>query len=407
MRLDSPMPKGNGATRPGTGFRVERGALQLVLISLIAVVVVIAALNHSKPIAVPTVLALLSAIALAPLTRQIERLRAPPSLAAALIVVGILFSSGAIIYALLPSAEQWNARAPQIIREIESRVRDISFSLTQAISTITDAGEDQTEGQGSPSRPVPQASEPVTTDADKGRDEDEDEDDGDDKEESSDPIDQLVGEGQKMAADWAISAPGVVAGAVYWAVLTFFLLRDRAMLGRKLMSLGAGLAAKRALARAMQDVQNDVSRYLLAITLINIALGVCVAGAFYLFGVANAPLWGVAAGVLNFMPFIGAVIMSFIALGVGLFTFESALAAFALVGVLVMLNSIEGQIVTPMVIGARIRLPAIGVFVAIVFGAWLWGAVGALVATPTLIVANAFVRRLGAARRSALQASGV
>lgn len=156
----------------------------------------------------------------------------------------------------------------------------------------------------------------------------------------------------------------------------------------------------------MQDVQNDVASYLLAITLINMALGFCVAGAFYLFGVPNAALWGVAAGVLNFMPFIGAAIMAIITLGVGLVSFDDPMIAVFLLAVVVTLNTIEGQIATPTIIGARIRLPAIGTFVAIAFGAWLWGAVGALVATPVLIVASAFVTRLTAAREAAATRPG-
>lgn len=66
------------------------------------------------------------------------------------------------------------------------------------------------------------------------------------------------------------------------------------------MGLGAGLSTRRALARAMRDVQADVSRHLLAITVINTGLGLSVAGAFHLTGVPNAALWGLAAGLLNF-----------------------------------------------------------------------------------------------------------
>ncbi|MCC5973021.1 MAG: AI-2E family transporter, partial [Rubellimicrobium sp.] len=194
-----------------------------------------------------------------------------------------------------------------------------------------------------------------------------------------------------------IGAPGLVAGAVYWAVLTFFLLRDRAMLGRRLMAVGAGFAARRALARAMTDVQSDVGRFLLTITLINVVLGFCVAGAFYLFGVPNAALWGALAGLLNFMPFIGAAIMALITIGVGFVTFGDPLTVFYLLAVLVALNTIEGQFATPMIIGVRIRMPTVAIFVAIAFGAWLWGPAGALVATPTLIVATAFFKRLNAA----------
>ena len=149
----------------------------------------------------------------------------------------------------------------------------------------------------------------------------------------------------------------------------------------------------------MRDVRTNVARYLLAITVVNLGLGICTAAAFELLGVANAPLWGVAAALLNFMPFIGFSIMALATLGVGIVSFEDSVVAFAPFAVVIGLNSIEGNVVTPMIVGARIRIVPIAVFVAIAFGAWLWGAAGALVATPTLIVVVAFVRRLNAASR--------
>jgi predicted PurR-regulated permease PerM len=91
--------------------------------------------------------------------------------------------------------------------------------------------------------------------------------------------------------------------------------------------------------------------------------------------------------------------MALVTLGVGLVSFADPAVAFAPLVVVMTLNTIEGQIVTPMIVGARIQLPALTIFVAIAFGAWLWGGPGALVATPVLIVAGAFVRRLKAATR--------
>ncbi|MFN4157400.1 MAG: AI-2E family transporter [Gemmobacter sp.] len=357
-----------------------------MLLAVIAGVLGIGALDLASGIAVPTVLAILAAIALAPLARRIESIGIPASLAAAVIVAGIVFSTAFAIYALLPSAEAWNARAPHVIRDIEQRVRDINISITDAISITPEAAPvpspPQTDGQSPP--PDADAENPAAGDA----------------------LGRLVDGGQKMAADWAISAPGIVAAAVYWAVLTFFMLRDRGMLGRRVMALGGRVSSMRALGRAIQDVQNDVASYLLAITLINIALGCGVAAAFYLFGMPNAALWGVAATLLNFMPFIGAAIMAIVTLSVGLVSFADPINAFFLLGVVVILNSIEAQIATPMIVGARIRLPAIGIFVAIAFGAWLWGAVGALVATPALIVASAFVTRLTVLRHGGLEPLG-
>lgn len=152
-------------------------------------------------------------------------------------------------------------------------------------------------------------------------------------------------------------------------MLTFFLLRDRVMLARWGMSLVSGSSARRAVGRAMLDVRTNVARYLLAITAVNLGLGICVALAFQLLGMSNAPLWGVAAALLNFMPFIGIAILALVTLGVGIASFEDPLITFA----------------------------PFAVFVAIAFAASLWGAGGALVATPALIVVIAFAGRLNAA----------
>ncbi|WP_162300845.1 AI-2E family transporter [Alkalilacustris brevis] len=350
--------------------RLDRGALQTLLLGIIAGVVILAALDAASLIAVPMVLALLCAIALAPAVRWLEHTRAPASLCAALVVGGLLFGAATTVYSLAPSAEAWNERAPQVLREMERRAREIVSGLSDSFDA--GPGELPSVVAGQP----PPADPPALAD---------------------DTVGRLVEGGQRLLADWAIGAPRLAAGAAFWAALTFFLLRDRVMLARWGMSLVPGVSARRAVGRAMRDVRTNVARYLLAITAVNLGLGVCTAAAFYLLGVANAPLWGVAAALLNFMPFIGVAIMALVTLGVGVVSFEDPIIAFAPFAVIVGLNIIEAQFVTPMVVGARIRIAPIGVFLGIAFGAWLWGAAGALVATPTLIVAAAFVRRLNAA----------
>lgn len=374
------MPMDDGVIRParadqgGWFARIDRAAIVTLAVAAIAVVVVVAALSVAKDIAIPTVLAALAAIALAPLARRLERMAMPASLAAALIVTGALGGTAATLYVIAPSAEVWNDRAPQILRNIEIRMRQINRDVARSVGA----------GPGAETRTLPQATIRPAPLPESGGDAD------------GDAVSQLVDGGQRLMTDLVIGAPTFVIGGVYWAFLTFFLLRDRAMLARRLMGLGTTPSARLALGRAMRDVQADVSRYLLAVTVINIALGLCVAGLFHLIGVPNAALWGLAAALLNYMPFVGTAVMVVVTLGVGLVSFEEPIVAFAPVAVVVMLNTIEGQMLTPMLIGARMRLSALGIFLAIAFGAWLWGAAGALIAAPTLIVASAFVTRLDA-----------
>ena len=354
---------------------LERGALQTVLLGIIAGVLLLAALDVATPIAVPTVLALLCAIALSPAVRRLERTGAPASLCAGLVVLGLLVGASMTAYSLAPSAEAWNARAPQILRETERRTREIVSGMSLAFRP------DQL--------PEPAAAVTLSSEAAETSDTDE--------VQEADTVDKLVEEGQRFLADWAMGAPKLAASAAFWAMLTFFMLRDRVMLARWGLSLVPGGSARRAVGRAMRDVRTNVARYLQAIIAINVGLGMCTAGAFYLLGVENAPLWGVAAALLNFMPFVGIALLGLITLGVGIVSFEDPLIAFAPFIVVVTLNIVESQIVTPMVVGARLQIPPIAVFGTIAFGAWLWGAGGALIATPALIVAVAIVSRLNAA----------
>jgi predicted PurR-regulated permease PerM len=365
---------------------IERGSIQTLFLGIIAGVMVVAALDAASLIAVPTVLALLCAIALAPAVRWLERTGAPASLCAGIVVGGLLVGTAIAVYAFAPSAEALNTRGPEILRAAESRARQIIYDLSPSSNG----------GPGSEAPVEPEKSLVTNPDNPPALDTNDEKDPGDDA------MDKLVDGGQRLLADWAIGAPRVAAGAVLWAMLTFFLLRDRVMLARRSLSLISRASTRRAVARAMRDVRTNVARYLLAITVVNLSLGICVAIAFHLIGMGHAPLWGVAAALANFMPIIGVAILAVVALAVGIVSFDEPVVAFAPFAVVVVLNAIEANVVTPMFLGSRIRMAPIAIFVAIALGAWLWGAAGALIATPALIVATAFARRLNAAGRPSL-----
>ncbi|MFO8127052.1 AI-2E family transporter [Yoonia sp.] len=309
------MPNNNSNTPPRTSTAartagwfssLDRGAFQTVFLGIIAGVVVLASLRAASLIAIPTVLAVLCAIALAPLVRWLRRSGAPASLCAAAVVGGLLVGTAITAYTLAPSAEALNTRAPEILREAEWRARQILFELSPRPEREIET--DTSVMPGNAARTTPD--EPADPEADE------------------DAVDKLVEGGQRLLADWAISAPRIVFGAAFWAMLTFYMLRDRVMLSRWMLSLVSLASTRRALARAMRDVRLNVAQYLLAITFVNIGLGLCVAMAFQLLGVANAPLWGVAAGLLNFMPFIGIAMVGLVTLGIGIASLDDSIVAF-------------------------------------------------------------------------------
>lgn len=127
-----------------------------------------------------------------------------------------------------------------------------------------------------------------------------------------------------------------------------------------------------------------VSRYFAAVRLVNTGLGVATALALTLVGVNNAILWGFAAGVLNFMLYLGPIMILFGLLIAGLMQFSGAMT---LVPMLVFfgINITEAQFVTPAFVGQQLRMSPLVIFLAIVFGLWLWGPIGAIVALPALL----------------------
>ena len=328
---------------------------------IMASLMILSTLQEVRSFAIPTVLALLAAIALEPIARHADRMHIPRSLSAAVIVITSIAAISALVYYVLPTAEEWNRRAPDVLRKLDDLMRNAISGLTDAI-----------QGPRFDS-------------------------DG----EEVDPIEQLTSSSGSLLAGLALTVPMVIGGAIYAAILTFFMLRERALLARWIMLLGASQRRRRALGRAIRDIQSNVSSYLLAITLINTGLGLVATFMFWLFGLPNPFLWGLLMGVLNFMPYIGPAIMAVIIFGVGIVSFPRPEMAFLPVLSLLVLNTVEGQFVTPMLVGRQMRQSAMTIFMAITFGAWLWGPAGALLATPVLLVASAFTRRWKFPRRQA------
>lgn len=328
----------------------------------LALIAVVAAAKLAAEIVAPTVLAGLFALTLSPVVRVMERRRIPSSLAAGAVVVTMILAGGTAAYLLAPSAEDWRWKAPGVIRMLERQVRSIEREINDKVDRAT-AGRATTLS----------------------------------KQES--PTEAVLESGQQLVADTVLATPQVLLMVLYIAFLCYFLLAERGLILRAAMGLAIDWRMRLQTARAVRDIRQNVSSYLLTLTAINAALGTAAAAVFWATGLPNPVLWGAMVMLLNFMPYIGPMISNLVVLSVGLVTFPHFGQAVLPVALLVMLNLLEGQLVTPMVVGRRSQLGPLSVFLALAFGAWLWGAIGALVATPLLIVGATVWRRLVPERR--------
>lgn len=141
---------------------------------------------------------------------------------------------------------------------------------------------------------------------------------------------------------------------------------------------------------ALQTADRAVSYYFVTITLINIALGASLCGVLFLIGLPNPMLWGAAAFLANFVMYLGPLTIMFSLLMAGLIAFNSAYALVA-PACFFGLNALEAQFVTPALVGKRLSVNPLIVFLSIVFGLWLWGPLGGIVALPLVIWVYALV----------------
>ena len=335
--------------------RVER--LRLTRAVTVAIVgsfllLLLGAIYYARGFFLPLILATLISLTFMPMVRYLARRGLPPALSAVMLVLAI---GAAIIGAsaiLADPITRMVADAPHLASELRDRFR----FLREPVAMIVQASEQ-----------VRALAEPAAADA------------------------QRVVLAQPGILSWAadtLTGIGTTIGATL--ILVIFLLSSSELLLLKIVRAVPNLSNKKRSLRIVYDVQLEVSRYLLTITVINIAFGVMVGLAMTAIGMPHPLVWAVAAFLLNYIPYIGAITAIAIAAAVGLITFPSlALAALPPLAYLAF-HALESAFITPLILGRRLELNAVAILIALAFSGWMWGIVGAIIAVPLLVVVKVF-----------------
>jgi predicted PurR-regulated permease PerM len=173
-------------------------------------------------------------------------------------------------------------------------------------------------------------------------------------------------------------------------ILLYFLLASGDLFLRKLIKRIPSLQKKKEIVKITREVEHHTSRYLYTVTGINILTGASIGVGMYLIGMPNPLLWGVMAGFLVYLPYIGPLIGITIVTIVAFLTFDSLGRILLAPAIYIGLETIQGQIVTPMVLGLRFTLNPVAIFVWLIFWGWMWGIVGAMLAFPMLTIFKIF-----------------
>ena len=324
-------------------------------------IILTAAVYFGRDFLLPVSLSFLFALVLSPVVRTIAKRGIPEWISAVVLVLILAATSASAIYSLSGPVSEWIDDSPRIAREVQGKIA----VLRRPVDAVADASKQVEE---------------LT--------------------ETEDPRAQRVVLSEPGLLSRAASGAAEVAAQIgVTLVLLLFLLSSGDMFYEKLVKSLPTLSDKKRGLRIARAVEREVSRYLFTISLINLALGAAVGAAMYLIGMPNPVLWGVAAALLNFIPYLGALLGILLVGVVGLVSFDTIGMAVLPPLAYLALTALEGQIVTPLVIGRRLEMNPVAIFLAIAFWGWLWGLVGALIAVPLLVIVKVFadhVESLGA-----------
>jgi predicted PurR-regulated permease PerM len=176
-------------------------------------------------------------------------------------------------------------------------------------------------------------------------------------------------------------------------LMTFLLLFGNQIL-RSIVRAGKTLSNQRRIVTVAHQIEADISRYLGTITLINTGLALVVAGVMHLLGLPNPLLWGAVAGLLNFAPYLGPIVTIFALFLASIEAMQGLQEMLMPPLVYLVITAIEGQVVTPLLVGQRLKLSPVVILLSVVVIGWIWGLVGALMAVPLVASFRIFLANL-------------
>lgn len=313
----------------------------------------IGAIAYAQDFLMPAVLSFLLALVFSPVTRFLHRHGILEWLSALAIVLTLVVTLVSAAYVLSGPVSQWIRDAPEIGRKLERRVESIRGSFKKAV----------------------EAAEQVDTLTQTQADAD---------------IQEVVVRTPSLLSSVASGLPELIAKSVFSMTLLLFLLASGDMFYQKIVHVMPTLTDKKRALRIVFDIERQLSQYLFTITLINLGLGVAIGTAMWLIGMPHPLLFGVIGFAFNFIPYLGAIAGALLAGLVGLVSLDDAGQALLAAGAYLACTTIEGQFVTPAVLGRQLEMNTVVVFLSVAFWAWIWGLFGMLVAVPLLVAMRVF-----------------
>jgi len=352
----------------GEHTTVARGPVDIrsAALTILAVVAVVLILQYAQSMLIPVVLGLLISYALDPMVQALQRIRLPRPVGAALLLGVLSLGTGWLLYSLRTEATAIVDQLPKAAARLRERLEKKQPRETSAIQQVQKAAAEleKAANAAAPSNTPP----------------------GVQRVQVETPAFNLT--------DYVMSGSMGVATAVGQVVLilflVYFLLASGDLYRRKLVKIvGPSLTKKKVTVQILAEIDRQIEMFLLVQLFTSAVVAVVSWLAFRWLGLQQAALWGVAAGVLNSIPYLGPVVVTGGTIVVAFLQFDSIRMALLIGFVSLAVTSLEGFLLTPWLTSRAARMNAVAVFVNILFWGWIWNVWGMLLAVPMLMVIKA------------------
>ena len=373
--LIAPIAAVNPSRAPPSGFGWVGGGLLFVAAVYL--------LREAQPLMVPIAVAVVLTLVLSAPVRYLARRGIPEFIGAGLLVLAVIGGIGLIGTTLVVPATEWWDRAPtsveQLFKQVERVRASIGIPAPVAQAPAPPVAAPTKRKAAAAEEPTPPA--PVAP--------------------PQDPVKEKI-------VTESVALTGVVIGQAFslgistvaTLILLYFLLSsEHWMLSRTVEAIDRR-RTRALLLSGVRTAQREIGRFISALSIINFGVGVVTIGLMAYIGLPNPVLWGTLAAILNFIPYLGPIIVVGVLLlaSVASFADQPSLIIMPSVAFFIV-HTIEANFVTPWFVGRQLALSRISVFLSVMFWGWLWGIAGALLAVPVLIGVRAACRRLPRMRR--------
>ena len=343
-----------------------------ISLAILATLASVFMLRWASAVFIPLMVGILFSYGLSPVVDWLALHRIPRALSAALLVLGIVFGFGATVYSLSDDAGKLVESLPLAANKLRDTARmhfgqtdNTLASVQKAATQLEQAAEDTNRAA-----PLQRGVQRVQIEKPK-----------------FDIKDHLWSGTMGLLA--MLGQIGMVA------LITLFLMCSGDTFRRKLVKLaGPTLSRKKITLQALNEIHDQIQRYMMVQIFTSGLVGVATWLCFLAVGLENAAVWGIAAGVLNLVPYVGNVLITAGSAMVGFLQFGSLDMAFLVAGISLLINSIEGFLLTPWLTSRASKMNPVAVFVGVLAWGWLWGAWGLLLGVPILMIIKAVCDRI-------------